>query len=702
MFKEWEGLRWLTRMNNEGILTVVQADKGGAIIVVNLDTLRKKTLEKLENPNLYEKLEEDMTRNLHHELYLKWVEGKEKQLIHPTIARNIMGVSDNDSTKEGKDKTNAKCTSSHFKPGKSYFYPSLKIHKLTRKDLIPGVEPPIRLVTALHEGISKRSDVYIASEYFKDLEKDYCKDLLTDSTDALRWLENCNETETGKQVLRAFTYDFKALYDSLKPDLVKEALRHAMNTTRSMWSSALRDWLVDLVDISLRSSIGCFEDNWYVQKNGVPTGGSLCVQLANITVFYVMNKCIYNDDSLMKPVRTIGRYIDVGAGFFYRTEEKFTKSIGKVNKSLEDYGLFIDEHQWKEVGNYAAFLDIKFCFDTEGKLKTDLHVKETDSRNYVHFGSAHPNHIYSGIVYSQCIRLRRIINSQERLKSRLDELCTAFKAAAYPSKMVDNTSNKVLNSKRNLDIRPKAKIDPLNPEILPIRVVSTYGTDNDITTTVRKYEEDLKKTRSFHGLMKPKKIGCIPVEKSRNDNFFQFIKRPGSNLRSRLVKTKSIALGSKHGQTKSCGKKNCATCKSIDTTTQININGKQIKPAPGTCVTYNIIYMIRCKLCNKPYVGKSTRMLRSRFGEHRRAFYKIISGQSVDTEDDSNCIGLHLNVEHGLSKKEDFNKNVLVCILENTCPSSLDEKEHRFIHALKSLRPTGINSVNPFKISLLH
>ena len=43
----------------------------------------------------------------------------------------------------------------------------------------------------------------------------------------------------------------------------------------------------------------------------------------------------------------------------------------------------------------------------------------------------------------------------------------AFKAAAYPSKMVNNISNKVLNSKKNLDIRPKAKIDPLNPEISP-------------------------------------------------------------------------------------------------------------------------------------------------------------------------------------------------------------------------------------------
>jgi len=126
----------------------------------------------------------------------------------------------------------------------------------------------------------------------------------------------------------------------------------------------------------------------------------------------------------------------------------------------------------------------------------------------------------------------------------------------------------------------------------------------------------------------------------------------------------------------------------------------------GTCsnysITYNIIYLIRCKLCEKPYVGKSTRMLRVRFGEHRRAFYKIISGQKVDTDDDSNCVGLHLHIEHGLSQKENFNNSVSVCILENLSPSSLDVNEHRYIHAFKSLRPSGMNSTNPFKIPLLH
>ena len=165
--EELEGLEWLECMTDEGKLSVVEADKGGAILIVNPELLRKKTLEKLEDPNLYNKLAEDPTHNLHHELFRKWVEGKEKGLIHPETAKSIMGVSDNDSTRDDKDKTNAKSTSSHHKPGKAYFYPSIKIHKLTKQELVPGVEPPVRLVTALHEGIAKRSDVFLASEYLK-------------------------------------------------------------------------------------------------------------------------------------------------------------------------------------------------------------------------------------------------------------------------------------------------------------------------------------------------------------------------------------------------------------------------------------------------------------------------------------------------------------------------------------------------------
>ena len=57
-----------------------------------------------------------------------------------------------------------------------------------------------------------------------------------------------------------------------------------MDEHREEWSNELKKWIIDLVNFSLKSSVGQFEDNFYRQLNGVPTGGSLCVQLANMTV----------------------------------------------------------------------------------------------------------------------------------------------------------------------------------------------------------------------------------------------------------------------------------------------------------------------------------------------------------------------------------------------------------------------------------
>ena len=56
--------------------------------------------------------------------------------------------------------------------------PMLKIHKLKLEQLKPGCKPPARLVTALNNGVTKRSDVFLAQKYLKDLEKRFCNDLL--------------------------------------------------------------------------------------------------------------------------------------------------------------------------------------------------------------------------------------------------------------------------------------------------------------------------------------------------------------------------------------------------------------------------------------------------------------------------------------------------------------------------------------------
>ena len=519
-------------MSKKEKISVVQADKGGAILIVTPDLLRKKVLEKLENPQLYTKLEDDPLQNLKKELFELWKKGKTEKHISPNIAYRVAGVTENDNMS----------TSPVYKPGVPYFYPMLKIHKLRKEELLPGVEPPARLVTSLREGVSKRSDVYIADTFLKKLEKDFCKDLLVDTADALRWLDEKNRSfssETKKKI-KCFTFDFKALYDSLNPDLVKEAVLYAMNTERTAWSQELKNWILSLIDFSLKASIAKYEDAWYKQKNGVPTGGSLCVQLANITVYYVMFKKVYSQPHLMQFVLDIKRFIDDGVGFFTGSEEEFNYWLQIVNANIGLYGLHIDESNIKNPTEYVNFLDIQFCFDQNGSLQTDLYTKETDSRSYLNFSSSHPNHTFSGNVYAQSLRLRRIINDQGRLDKRLKELADAFKQAGYPEKMVGEITNKVLNSLRDISVKEKNEVGDDS-----IRVISTFGADDKLVNAVKKSEETFKMTPSLRNI--PGKL-------------FKYVKKVAPSIKSQVNSLKDQALGTMKGGLKKCNGRGCKCC----------------------------------------------------------------------------------------------------------------------------------------------
>ena len=91
----------------------------------------------MNNEEVYQKLEKDPVHDLHKELFDLWIRGKQQGFVSAQISKDVMGISDN-LAKDGSGPTNRPSTSPHFKPGKSYFYPSVKIHKCKNEDLVPG------------------------------------------------------------------------------------------------------------------------------------------------------------------------------------------------------------------------------------------------------------------------------------------------------------------------------------------------------------------------------------------------------------------------------------------------------------------------------------------------------------------------------------------------------------------------------------
>ena len=177
------------------------------------------------------------------------------------------------------------------------------------------------------------------------------------------------------------------------------------------------------------------------------------------------------------------------------------------------------------INDFSQFLDIKFKFD-HGKLTTDLYRKPTDANRYLEFTSSHPRHTFSSVVYSQGIRYRRIINDDELLSFRLNELENFFINSSYPQKMVNDILSRIKHLPRVLEYNTReSSADNMTPWTV------TYGPGfEDAKVKSKELNESIRLSTSW----KEESLSNTPVLK--------VISKRAPNLKDTLFKRKSIAL----------------------------------------------------------------------------------------------------------------------------------------------------------------
>ena len=477
------------------------------------------------------------------------------------------------------------------------------------------------------------------------------------------------------------------MYDSLNPDWVSKALDEAIHCCRPNWSKDFKNWILGLIQLSIDSSIGEFNGKFYKQKNGLPTGGSLIVQIANITVFFILNRVLYSNKKLMRGVADVKRYIDDGIGVHFMTPRAFTAWKKEVSSKVKTFDLEIKESDWNSPDHHNGsvnFLDVKFWFDKEDTVQTDLYQKPTDARHYLHFSSCHPNHVFSGIVYGQCLRLRKIINNDSRLAKQLNRLKEDFLKCKYPAKLVENIMRKVKLMERDLKKKKDRSTAEKDQRIKDQRImaVTTHGRDQPLVKMIKKIEKNTSLK-------------------------FRNVKKTASSLCNLLVRSKNASLGCPYGPTTPCTSSatgRCLCCKLVSKSDHIyGPDGKIIRTAGGKCSTRCLIYHARCILCEKCYAGKTVQRLNERVNGHRGKYYDCLNhrGDRRDLDEEDHALGLHLYFHHNLRHRRDFNESFKFTILERCNPLNIDLKEHLWIQRLKCIKPYGLNSHDPFGIPLL-
>ena len=684
---EKQGFKWILKELDHGDVRVVQADKGGALCIVPKSYIQLLEQDKLDDSNRYENLGSvDPTPAAQEKMYELWRDGEDQHHISREESHAVVGLCEKKNNKPQRPST-----STIFKPKTPYFYGLLKIHKLRPEELVPGAKIPIRLVTDLSHSVTARSDKFLNWKFLQPLQEEFCKDLVRDSTAVIQWLEEINRSKTKKNI-HGFSWDFAALYDNLTPSLVLEALEQAILELRPEWTeSCLTTWILQLVKLSLDSSFAKHGSNWFKSIIGIPTGGALSVTLANIAVYYVMRN-IYS----AAPHELLGlkRFVDDIGGLWEGTVEQFELWSDEVNAKLKEKGLSIKEKSetsWdiNKPGEFTVFLDIKYTFDNINGLKTDVNIKETDARVYLHYSSYHPKQTFPSIVYSQALRYKRIINNTDTLKLRLNELTGCFLNSGYPLKMVKGIMDDVIKRNRNLDYKVKRKEAPF-----PVAWVQTYSpATSEIQTLVKEANIVLKQSPIWNddekviGLVnrRGKNIGDIVLQRKR------FALMPNSESTGTTKCTPDLNPGERRKRGRPC-----ESCKLMSQKNYIKSHhtGKKYHTPSANCQSKNIIYAAQCLICQKQYAGKTTCKLQTRIAGHRSHVNKTTKTILLDT--DEAALSEHLKTHHQLatSTTELFNLNYSFTVVQIN-PSDLDKCEQFWVSRLGTMEPFGLNIEKP-------
>ena len=688
--EERNGLTWLKDNVKTGEIAVTKADKGGSLCIVKPDLLEKITMEKLNNPDLYVNLgTESPVKGISQELLRLWSYAIEKDFLSHSIAKQVVGLTEN----------HRPSTLDRFKPGEAYHYPLLKLHKLKPDQIKPGIVPPCRLVTALDQSPTVRSDTYLDAEHLAPLSRDFCHDLVKDSTEVLQWLDLAETQQLISNSTLFYNIDVKSLYDSLEEDLVNEAVKSAITHCRQDWKEDFIKWLFDLIALNNRSAVAKHGDVWYRQSKGRATGDVLSVDLGNMAVFYAFDKVIYSQPS---QIIKMMRFVDDGCGAYDGVESPFIPVMGQtfinelsfiyffryINMQLtERYGLELTYNLYKP-GEFCEFLDIRFRFDN-GTLFTDLYRKPTDSDGFLHFSSVHPPHMFASVVYSQVVRYRRIINSDDVLEVRLKELYNRFVKCSYPKKMLDDIFCKVKNMPRNIQYSDKEEE----------KTADVYWVSN--------FDPGHKAVKEFTDKVNTSlKQSPVWKEDAQKSPIVKVVPRRSPNVKDLLFKRRTLAHNIKpEGKASSrCtdpgvkkkGRK-CMQCLLMSGRSYITQNDVNYPCHGGNCQTMNIIYVASCKLClyKMKYVGKTVQQLRERVNKHRNVFKSFNPSDNIEITD-KEALAAHAKSYHDLSTVTEFNKCYSWDIYRNVHnPDLLLTEEQKHINELNTIYPFGLNISNP-------
>ena len=292
----------------------------------------------------------------------------------------------------------------------------------------------------------------------------------------------------------------------------------------------------------------------------------------------------------------------------------FIAYINTVNPAIQ----FTHAHSFKSVN----FLDVSVNLTNDGAISTDLYTKPTDTHQYLHMNTCHPNHVKKAIAFSQATRILRICGDPATAQSRCNELIEYLMRRGHGRRRTQLEAQRAIDAYRN----PQQHIRIIDRGVYFI--VQYHPGLPDIKGTLKK---------SFPILYFSERMRMVffrppVVSFSQPKNLSQQICRPELQQHQYEVI-----------QSKPCHINRCQLCTAFVSANCVTStsNGRTFhcRNQDAICNTKRPAFVIMCDACGMQYVGQ-TNNVKSRINGHKSGYRSFLNGDFSK----SNTLVLYSNV----------------------------------------------------------
>ena len=294
---------------------------------------------------------------------------------------------------------------------------------------------------------------------------------------------------------------------SIQPELALQTIHEALATDTST-DRKTKTAIEHFIRLSFENSYVSHKNECFKSKVGIPTGGSISRQIADIFLHWILFIKMTPKLNLIQAIRYWGRFIDDCIGLWRGTKRSFDIFVKQLNAETMKYGIKfpINEIQF---GKSVHFLDLCVYLDSDNIIQYRGYTKPTDVKRYLNPRSFHPKLIFNAIPFSQMLRSLRNNSKEETRTTELNQCVTYFENSGYNTAKLNEIKEKVISrSATNKEVVDE-EVDTL---VFPVHYFSDIPEFKKMIKSLKnEFEQLIGNTRIMVATKKRSSIGNVFV-----------------------------------------------------------------------------------------------------------------------------------------------------------------------------------------------